>query len=139
MQSFNMVNTAGCFNINTGGRVNVFDSSIKGEDGKWRPTTKDDYVNDKGITEEVIKDYTPKPEKAYERKDREMTERARNYYPNPRESALERELMNQVSGGNRTATNVSPKLAADYAAYQSRLNRESSLEQQLMNQISSVR
>ena len=74
----------------------------------------------------------------WRKKAREMVANAKAYYPSPRESALERELMNQVSGGNRTATNVSPKLAADYAAYQSRLNRESSLEQQLMNQISSV-
>ena len=144
MQSFNMVNTAGCFNINTGGRVNVFDSSIKGEDGKWRPTTKDDYQNDKGrlsmpeIKAEDEQTYKPVPEKNWEKREREMTERARNYYPNPRESALERELWNQVTGGNRGAANVSPKLAADYAAYQSRLSRESSLEQQQKNQNSNI-
>lgn len=115
MQAYNMV--SGGFAINTGGRVKAF--------------------NDPGRTHEVI--WEERPEENWRRKAREMTERARNYYPNPRESALERELLNQVTGGNRAAANVSPKLAADYAAYQSRLNRESSLEQQLMNQISSVR
>ena len=79
----------------------------------------------------------PPQEPNWKRKERAMTERARNYFPNPRESALERELWNQVSGGNLSAfpTTVNPKLAADYSAYQSRLNREDSLSRQLFEQI----
>ncbi len=117
MQSFNMVNQTGCFAIGDGGRVKL--------------------LNDRGKT--AVIPYQERPEANWRKKAREMVANAKAYYPSPRESALERELWNQVSGGNRAAANVSPKLAADYAAYQSRLNRESSLEQQLMNQISSVR
>ena len=79
----------------------------------------------------------PPQEPNWRRKERAMTERARNYFPNPRESALERELWNQVSGGNLSAfpTTVNPKLAADYSAYQSRLNREDQINRQLFDQI----
>lgn len=97
MRAYNMVNTAGCFAINTGGRVKAF--------------------NDPGRTHEVV--YEERPEPNWQRKEREMTERARNYFPNVRESALERELWNQVSQNQRPdfPTSVNPRLAADYAAY----------------------
>lgn len=41
-------------------------------------------------------------EPAHKKKDREMTERARDYYPNPREQELENELMNQVKGASNS-------------------------------------
>ena len=112
--SVNMVNQSGFFAIGDGGRVKQH--------------------HNPGVSS-----YKQSIEPAWKKKERERVEQAKSFYPSPRESALEKELMNQVSGGNHTASNVSSKLAADYAAYQSRLSRESSLEQQLMNQISSVR
>ena len=108
-----MVNTAGCYAINTGGQVKAF--------------------SDKGTTQEVV--WKEQPEKAWQRKEREMTERARTYYPSPREAALERELWNQMTGHNRTAVNVSPKLAAEYAAHQAQMSKVITLEKQLMNQL----
>lgn len=113
--SVNMVNTAGCYNINTGGRVEPF--------------------NDTGRTHTAV--WKEQPEKAWQRKEREMTNRARDYFPNVRESALERELWNQVSQNKRAdfPTSVNPRLAAEYSAYQSRLNREDSLSRQLFEQI----
>ena len=113
MRAYNMVNTAGCYAINTGGQVKAF--------------------SDKGTTQEVV--WKPQPEKAWQRKEREMTERARTYYPSPREAALERELWNQMTGHNRTASKVSPRLAADYAAYQAILKREDLISKQLFDQI----
>lgn len=113
MRAYNMVNTAGYFAINTGGQVKAF--------------------SDKGTTKEVV--WKPQPEKAWQRKEREMAERARTYYPSPREAALERELWNQMTGHNRTAVNVSPKLAADYAAFQARISRENELAHKLFEQI----
>lgn len=113
MRAYNMVNTAGYFAINTGGKVTAF--------------------NDPGRTKEVV--WKEQPEKAWQRKEREMAERARTYYPSPREAALERELWNQMTGHNRTAVNVSPKLAADYAAFQARISRENELAHKLFEQI----
>lgn len=103
----------GGYNINTGGKVKVF--------------------NDPGQTHEVV--WRETPEKAWQRSEREMAERARTYYPSPREAALERELWNQMTGHNRTAVNVSPKLAADYAAFQARISRENELAHKLFEQI----
>ena len=103
----------GGYIINTGGQVKAF--------------------SDKGTTQEVV--WKPQPEKAWQRKEREMAERARTYYPSPREAALERELWNQMTGHNRTAVNVSPKLAADYAAFQARISRENELAYKLFEQI----
>ena len=79
----------------------------------------------------------PPQEPNWRRKERAMTERARNYFPNPRESALERELWNQVSSNKRAdfPTAVNPRLAVEYSAYQSRLNREDSLSRLLFEQI----
>ncbi len=77
----------------------------------------------------------PPQEPNWRRKEREMTERARTYYPSPREAALERELWNQTTGHNRTAVNVSPKLAAEYAAFQARISRENELAHKLFEQI----
>ena len=111
--SVNMVNTAGCYNIDTGGRVELF--------------------NDTGRTHTAV--YEERPEQNWKRKERQMTERARTYFPNPREAALERELWNQTTGHNRTAVNVSPKLAADYAAFQARISREDLISRQLFDQI----
>lgn len=77
MQTSNRVNTAGCYNINTGGQVKAF--------------------SDKGTTKEVV--WRETPEKAWVRKEREMTERARNYFGvSSRERALEQILWDQVSG-----------------------------------------
>ena len=103
----------GGYIINTGGQVKAF--------------------SDKGTTQEVV--WKPQPEKAWQRKEREMAERARTYYPSPREAALERELWNQMTGHNRTASKVSPRLAADYAAYQAILKREDLISKQLFDQI----
>ena len=113
MKAYNMVNTAGCYNINTGGRVGPF--------------------NDTGRTHTAV--WKEQPEKAWQRKEREMAERARTYYPSPREAALERELWNQMTGHNRTAVNVSPRLAAEYSAYQAILKREDLISKQLFDQI----
>jgi hypothetical protein len=77
MQTYNMVNTAGCYNINTGGQVKAF--------------------SDKGTTKEVV--WRETPEKAWVRKEREMVERARNYFSvSSREAALQRILWDQISG-----------------------------------------
>ena len=108
-----MSNKSGVFYVNTGGKVEV--------------------SNDPGKTHTVV--WKEQPEKAWQRKEREMTNRARNFYPNVRESALERELWNQMTGHNRTAVNVSPKLAADYAAFQARISRENELAHKLFEQI----
>ncbi len=113
MKAYNMVNTAGCYNINTGGRVEPF--------------------NDTGRTHTVV--YEERPEPNWKRKERQMTSRARTCFPSPREAALERELWNQMTGHNRTAVNVSPKLAADYAAFQTRISREDLISRQLFDQI----
>ena len=103
----------GGYIIHTGGQVKAF--------------------SDKGTTKEAV--CKEQPEKAWQKKEREMTERARTYFPNVRESALERELWNQVTGDNRTASKVSPRLAADYAAYQAILKREDLISKQLFDQI----
>ena len=71
----------GGYNINTGGKVKVF--------------------NDPGQTHEVV--WKEQPEKAWQRKEREMAQRARTYFPNPRESVLERELWNQISNNKLSA------------------------------------
>lgn len=113
IHSVNMVNTAGCYNIDTGGQVKVF--------------------NDTGRTHTVI--WKEQPEKAWQKKEAEMTNRARNFYPNVRESALERELWNQVTGNHRSATTVNPKLAYDWDLMQSRLQREDRISEQLFEQI----
>lgn len=113
MKAYNMVNTAGYFAIGDGGQVKAF--------------------NDTGRTHTVV--WKEQPEKAWQRKEREMTARARTYFPSPREAALERELWNQMTGHNRTAVNVSPKLAADYSAFQARISREDLLSRQLFEQI----
>lgn len=77
----------------------------------------------------------PPQEANWKRKEREMTERAARYYPNVKESALERELFNQVSGQNKQATIIGSKLVADFALLQSKLKRESDLNQTLFNQV----
>lgn len=101
---------SGYFHINTGGRVEVF--------------------NDTGTTSEVV--YEERPEPMWKRADRERTQRAANYFPGSRESAIERELWNQVSG--KTATDS--KFNADIPLNQ---NRDSAaiaaLEAQLFSQI----
>ena len=67
-------------NLNTGGKIKVF--------------------NDPGKTHEVV--YGPLPEKAWQRKEREMNERARNYFSvSAKERALELLLLQQVSGHNK--------------------------------------
>ena len=113
--SVNMVNQPGFYAIGDGGRVKPF--------------------NDPGTTREVV--YKERPEANWQRKEREMTNRARDYFPNVRESVLERELWNQVSQNKRAdfPTSVNPRLAVEYSAYQSRLNREDSLSRQLFEQI----
>ena len=77
----------------------------------------------------------PPQEPNWRRKEKEMTERAAKYYPSVKESALERELFNQVSGQNKQATIIGSKLAADFALLQSKLKRESDLNQTLFNQV----
>ena len=119
MKAYNMVNTAGCYNINTGGRVMAL-----GDHGRVKP-----HHNP------MVGSYKNEIEPAWRRKAREMVEQSKSFYPSPRESALERELWKQSTGGDRAAVNVSPKLAADYAAYQSRLSREDELTRQLFDQI----
>ena len=77
----------------------------------------------------------PPQEPNWRRKEKEMTERAAKYYPSVKESALERELFNQVSGQNKQVTIIGSKLAADFALLQSKLKRESDLNQTLFNQV----
>ena len=90
-------------------------------------------LNDTGSTREVV--WKEQPDKAWQRKEREMTDNARNYYPNPRESALERELWNQVTGDSRSALSVNSRLEQEYAAAQDRLHREDQISGQLMQQV----
>ena len=90
-------------------------------------------LNDTGATREVV--WKEKPEPAWQRKEREMTDNARNYYPNPREAAIERELWNQVTGDSRSALSVNSRLAQEYAAAQDRLHREDQISSQLMQQV----
>ena len=78
----------------------------------------------------------PPPQEAnWKRKEREMTERAARFYPSVKESALERELFNQVSGQNKQATIIGSKLVADFALLQSKLKREYELNATLFNQV----
>lgn len=102
----------GYYQINDGGKVVALGSSIKGADGQWRPATKDDYRNDTGKTTKLVDEngnqVDPHPvashryqEPRYKQKDREMTERARDYYGNGNrhsEALIERELWKQVGG-----------------------------------------
>ncbi len=53
-------------------------------------------TNDTGRTHEVV--YEERPEPMWKRADRERTQRAANYFPGSRESALERILWDQVCG-----------------------------------------
>lgn len=101
---------SGCFNINTGGAVRSFTDPTQDVGYKIRA----------------------------ERRDSMLKERTSVKRPTSNETALERELMAQVSGKPSTQNVVSPKLAAEYSAYQSRLNRESTIEQQLMDQVSGI-
>ena len=50
-------------------------------------------IGDGGKVKPIHRDIEP----AYRRNERDRIERARNYYPNPNEQALEKEMMNQVS------------------------------------------
>ena len=77
----------------------------------------------------------PPQEPNWRRKEKEMTERAAKYHPSVKESALERELFNQVSGQNKQATIIGSKLVADFALLQSKLKREGDLNQTLFNQV----
>lgn len=108
-----MSNKSGVFNVNTGGKVEVSNDPGKTHTAVWRE----------------------QPLKAWQKKELEMTNRARNFYPNVRESALERELWNQVTGNHRSVTTVNPKLAYDWNLMQSRLQREDRISEQLFNQI----
>jgi hypothetical protein len=94
--------------------------------------------NDPSRTHTVA--WKEQPLKAWQKKELEMTSRARNFYPNVRESALERELWNQVSQNQRPdfPTSVNPRLAADYAAFQSKLKREDLISRQLFDQIADL-
>ncbi len=67
----------GGYNINTGGKVKVF--------------------NDPGQTHEVV--WRETPEKAWQRKERELLARGRAYFGvSSREAALQRILWDQISG-----------------------------------------
>ena len=92
MGVYNMVNQSGFFAIGDGGRLKPHHNPMVGS-------------------------YKQEIEPAWRRKARAMVEQSKSAYPSPRESALERELWKQSTGGNRTDVNVSPKLAADYAAF----------------------
>ena len=63
------------------------------ENGRWRPATADDLQSDHGTTRE-IPDYK---EPAWRKKERQMTQNAAHYWPEPRHNALERLLWDQVS------------------------------------------
>ena len=87
-------------------------------------------------TGEKIKAFNnPPQEPNWKRKERDMIERAAKFYPSVKESALERELFNQVSGQNKQATIIGSKLAADFALLQSKLKREYELNATLFNQV----
>ena len=73
----------------------------------------------------------------WRKKAQELIERNKPL-PSAKESALERELWNQVSGKPSNDCSVSPKLATDYSAFRASQDRESILEQQLLSQISGV-
>ena len=112
MQAYNMVNQSGFFAIGDGGRARPFQH---------------------GQTCEVV--YKERPEENWRKKAREMIERARDFYPSPKESALERELLAQVSGKPSSSSVVSPRLAADYTELQAQHNREIALSRQLFDQV----
>ena len=111
MGVYNMVNQSGFFAIGDGGRLKPHHNPMVGS-------------------------YKNEIEPAWRRKAREMVEESKSFYPSPREAALERELWNQSTGGNRAAVNVNPKLAADYAAHQARISRENDLSRKLFEQVS---
>lgn len=129
MRAYNMVNTAGCYAINTGGQVKAFSDNNNDDDGR---EIVEEFPDG---SKKISRAWKEQPEKSWQRKEREMTDRARTYFPNVRESVLERELWNQVTGDNRTVPNVSPRLAVEYRAYQARLNREDLISRQLFDQI----
>ena len=111
MGVYNMVNQSGFFAIGDGGRLKPHHGPMVGS-------------------------YKNEIEPGWRRKAREMVEQSKSAYPSPRESALERELWKQSTGGNRTDVNVSPKLAADYAAHQEQIIRENDLSRKLFEQVS---
>ena len=129
MRAYNMVNTAGYYAINTGGQVKAFSDNNNDDDGR---EIVEEFPDG---SKKISRAWKEQPEKSWQRKEREMTDRARTYFPNVRESVLERELWNQVTGDNRTVPNVSPRLAVEYRAYQARLNREDLISRQLFDQI----
>jgi len=104
----------GNFNISTGGRV----MSVS---------------NDRGTTKEVV--YQPKSEPAYKVADRERTQRAAAYFGNPREAALERELMKQVTGKSLSTATVTPKLENAWNQLQSEFQGINNLNRQLFKQV----
>lgn len=131
MRAYNMVNTAGYFAINTGGQVKAFSDNNNDDDGRDIVEVFPDG------SKKISRAWKEQPEKLWKRREREMAERARTYFPNPRESVLERELWNQISNNKLSAfpTEVNPRLAVEYRAYQARLNREDLISRQLFDQI----
>ena len=112
MAIYNMINQSGFFPIGDGGRVKPFQH---------------------GTTREVV--YRDKPEESWRRKAREMLERARDFYPSPKEAAIEKELLAQVSG---KSPSTSPRLAADSIALQAQRERETALSRKLFDQVRGV-
>ena len=109
----------GNFNISTGGRV----MSVS---------------NDRGTTKEVV--YQPKSEPAYKVADRERTQRAAAYFGNPREAAIERELMKQVTSKPEPKFNTD-LINIEREVWRQKLmgDRTRQLSAELFNQVANVR
>ena len=125
----------GYYQINTGGLVTALGHSIKGADGQWRPSTRDDLQNDRGSTHTV--GYQEIPEPRYTQKEREMTNRAREYYGNGHsESAIEREIWKQIGGSYQGEFNANVERGLRKLSMEADRTRQLSAE--LFNQIANA-
>ena len=145
-----MVNQTGFFAVGDGGlviphgdNIRCFGNAVKCSDGVWRH--KDDpaieRLNKTGEAKppkQVLVE-KPKQDESWRKKAKAMVEKAKAEYPSAVESALEKELWNQVSAKPSAQSTVDSRLAAEYAALQAQQNRESSLCRKLFDQIRSVR
>jgi hypothetical protein len=112
----------GNFNVSDGGLVHVVD----GLTGEVKPYSTRRYV-----------------EPAYQRKDREMTARARDFCKDSRERELEKQLINQLAGFEMfKPTAVDPRLAFEFEEWTSSvLGNQDTIEKlnsELFNQVAAA-
>lgn len=131
----------GYYQINTCGKVVALGSSIKGADGEWRPTTKDDYKNDHGTTTKLVdedgKEVNPThryQEPAWKKTERERTERGRKYFPDRQGEHIERQLWQQI-GGKPSLGEFNANVERGFWKFDMERERTKDLTMELFNQV----